>query len=1171
MRRIPVLLWQMVICVALVCPAAPPLVANPAQSTVRVECHTAFDDLYFYVGANVQKNTLRGTVSGAFQDPRGDDCVLVQLAGAAEDGKEKRVEMAVGVAQAAQLFRGASREPLKGFEDFLTDPDGTRVPFKYQVRLRGQLNGPASPDNGFTVELAIPWVELGGPPRPGAVFHFNVAVLAADDPTRVVASLSPEVTGEADLEQVERWSRIVFTDAPVSSVPGAPGAVVCSRVYTAKPLIDGVLAEGEWSRVTALQFEGRGTRRPTMLGSTASARARAPVTLRPARPVGRLLAPPSTIPGSRKSRQPWPRLVFARYRVDYQCDTRKNLPLRAVAMPSGQTLIATHPMDGTGPWFSYDRIDWHRIQMTRMREAHVDVAAVTFRPDRQGRLALTALTAALSALDTNRADHPRVCLWLNAEDLQPAAEAPRRALQALDDFLRCVPARYRLMVSLLESNGPGAAPVVVLSGTENADLEACIGALRGHAANPIVLTSGVETATADGYIPDASQEGYASARQGALHIGALYAGSLGRQPTEHPLARRSPTDYRASWRRALADAPDWVFIESWNDHTAGSEITPTVEYGLEYLDITAAHVIRFLSRGAFGGSIVAHNVPAQTVGGSTLGIRLTLRNHGTNVWTPEDTVVVFSWQGGPSIPPIPVPSAVSAGEFLEMNVRLPLPREEGTRRCTVSLRRVDKRRGLRPPGPLTAAELGSFETRVVAPASEMAGSVLTTTLTRAMESQSTYPVSVVLRNEGAATWMRNTTFVTARLLEQRDDQADVTLTDMADASVPLPEDVPPGSEYSVTVPITIARADGSPFRHSSDDSPRYFIRFDLDAVGEAPLTIPLDIREVELVETDPGVTFFNDYTPSRIPAGRRIPIPIGVRNRGSQTWLKDQVAVGYHWYFLDGTEAVWEDEVSPLRMDVPPGAEVGDIGAFLTAPPNDGAYWLVWDLRIGDTWASTLIGVRAYETRVALVQVIGGRLHFVDLAPVANIRAAAVNAPGVRGQFDEEERAFPAELTPPFAVNLPVPATIWLPEARSGTYRSRQMSFRWLPASGPSGVSCQGQSLTVNPPRQAFPVRRVHILAASIKPEERLEITLKFANGSEQLTTFPVKTWDSPPGPNDSVAFAMPYSRATRDGSTGPPVFAYWYVVNVKENTPLSSVVFGQRPAVRVLAMTLER
>ena len=47
---------------------------------------------------------------------------------------------------------------------------------------------------------------------------------------------------------------------------------------------------------------------------------------------------------------------------------------------------------------------------------------------------------------------------------------------------------------------------------------------------------------------------------------------------------------------------------------------------------------------------------------------------------------------------------------------------------------------------------------------------------------------------------------------------------------------------------------------------------------------------------------------------------------------------------------------------------------WITAPPFDGTYGLVWDVKVGDTWASTQAATRPFDERARTVQVRGGRL-----------------------------------------------------------------------------------------------------------------------------------------------------------------------------------------------------
>lgn len=54
--------------------------------------------------------------------------------------------------------------------------------------------------------------------------------------------------------------------------------------------------------------------------------------------------------------------------------------------------------------------------------------------------------------------------------------------------------------------------------------------------------------------------------------------------------------YLAQWEAALAAAPDWVLVTSWNEWHEGSEIEPSVEYGEKYLELTRQMTGRFLAK-----------------------------------------------------------------------------------------------------------------------------------------------------------------------------------------------------------------------------------------------------------------------------------------------------------------------------------------------------------------------------------------------------------------------------------------------------------------------------------------------------------------------------------------------------------------------------------------------
>lgn len=69
------------------------------------------------------------------------------------------------------------------------------------------------------------------------------------------------------------------------------------------------------------------------------------------------------------------------------------------------------------------------------------------------------------------------------------------------------------------------------------------------------------------------------------------------RPAPRPVTDRwGGETYRAQWREAIAAAPDWVLITSWNEWHEGSEIEPSVEYGSRALDDTATFSREFLGR-----------------------------------------------------------------------------------------------------------------------------------------------------------------------------------------------------------------------------------------------------------------------------------------------------------------------------------------------------------------------------------------------------------------------------------------------------------------------------------------------------------------------------------------------------------------------------------------------
>jgi glycoprotein endo-alpha-1,2-mannosidase len=72
--------------------------------------------------------------------------------------------------------------------------------------------------------------------------------------------------------------------------------------------------------------------------------------------------------------------------------------------------------------------------------------------------------------------------------------------------------------------------------------------------------------------------------------------NTGRPPPRPVTDRYGDKTYRALWREAIAAAPDYVLITSWNEWHEGSGIEPSVHYGSRFLEDTTAFAHAFLAR-----------------------------------------------------------------------------------------------------------------------------------------------------------------------------------------------------------------------------------------------------------------------------------------------------------------------------------------------------------------------------------------------------------------------------------------------------------------------------------------------------------------------------------------------------------------------------------------------
>ena len=90
---------------------------------------------------------------------------------------------------------------------------------KHAVFIDGTINCPEVKDQGWTVEIALPWSGLkdiaGGratPPRPGDTFRMTAYRCHHDRATRTAKGWTWSVMGNNNIHIPERWNDVVFVD-----------------------------------------------------------------------------------------------------------------------------------------------------------------------------------------------------------------------------------------------------------------------------------------------------------------------------------------------------------------------------------------------------------------------------------------------------------------------------------------------------------------------------------------------------------------------------------------------------------------------------------------------------------------------------------------------------------------------------------------------------------------------------------------------------------------------------------------------------------------------------------------------------------------------------------------------------------------------------------------------
>lgn len=1217
----------------------PAAAANSIDAVNRILGYTGWDDEFLYVAVAVNKPNIVGKNTEVFSHPLEDDAVIVSVQ-ADDDHKatartSHTVSIAISAQHGAQLYLGADAAPLyrdvtepgellKAIADKLKDqPEEAKKQsdailskiFKYEVQQRGIPRKDNSFAPGYTVELAIPWVDLGIKPTAGLRLGFNVVAQSKSPGSPPIQSLAPGVRNAVDVDNPSLWGTIVLgkTAAPTAGASlTAPLVPNTNRVE-----LNGELTPGEWNGLSLFEF-GELTTAHTgraALEATLAARTRLEFVPRPARPVIPVRTSEVTAPGALRH-QKVASLVLATYTYDYQGDPRKAAPAAQVTRSDNSSLLAHHPLDGAGPWFSYDRADWHRKQLAEARREGIDVLLPVYRGDSRSRQlyadkGLDVMVTALQALRQSGQDYPQIGLFLDTDsltealgahpDLQtPAAQAALYGM--IRDYYLHIPAEFRCVLPLSAENGGRMACPVFLSNAEaltgeNPSLLANLRArfIQDFPGYDLIVTGvgGFQgKLSLDGYFADSKAKEGLPSGNGWIKIATISAGySAARTFTDKALpARRDNDAYRTLWTAAMGKAPDWVLLDGWNDYTNGREITPSVEAGYSLADTTL-----FVSR-MFAGSthqpmkLISSNLPETLAPGASTTLSLRLQNSGLEEWggaKAPPLSVSYRWRGknGTSgvVGTVPLAGAVLAGQ--NVSVSLPIVADSG------------KNTPLAPGDYTLEVAIGNQKGSAACEIPVHIGvdrapnawnaTVVKSDLPILLENGGLYEVNATVRNDGSATWRKaDGVRIGIRLYDVKESAANgQTLTPIAtaDASTVLDKDVAPGQQATVRLVLPVTDPQGAPLKEL-ESGENCLVRWEVTPTNgaqtvaqsdAAPAGVSVAPTQVALVDFDFGVRFALDGTPAALPGGRRLPVRISLQNVGTETWRRDQVRIGYHWYFQDGTEYFFENETTPIPENVPPGSRTQEINAWVTPPPTDGLYWLVWDVKFGDTWASTVAGTRSGDSMVHAVQVTGDRLTFADLSKGYNTDGISDTENSAAASFDGQGRSFPAALLPPYPDAPIAPAGMWLPTDKTGSDSPRRIGFRWGPKEGKAKnmISCLGQKVELPKGSESF-CHFLHMIAASSSREARIDVKLIFeeptGGTSEDLYSIGVSPWDHPGETKDEIAALTPWHNE-KDGPKSGAVALYHYAIKVRSPRKLIAIQLPLAPDVKIAAITLEK
>jgi hypothetical protein len=1135
--------------------ALPAAALQTAASGPKAYGYLMWQEKYLLIGARVEDPMLSGTSGDLQVFPGNDDGLEISLLVPQPDGGQIAHRLAFSAAGGFAALVQAADGRWKTDNAWLQPP----ATMKFAVQLDGTINKSSDVDRGFTVEAAIPWEKLGGVPKPLAVLGFNFSVRARGE-SQSFTSWATAVTSEQENEDPSRWGRLLLIPGTATSEMEA-GLLPCSHTFQ-MPLIDGKLGAEEWLGASVLTLQ---------------------------KPVPEF----QPLPEAKRKSLETP-LLMAIYRYDY-------LPTLPTQTPDFSQFPYYQPKSAPGPWYSAGRAGWHREQIEEVQRAGIDILLADYSPEKSARENwsrgnLTALVDTLKALRAERRPYPLLGLYLDPKGLAEALGTPadlttergrRLFYDAIKEFYQQVPEALRAEIGNPVKN---QGFPVMLGAPENianwnADLFSYVeqafaadfsGSRLVWFADPAWKSKGGSGLLA--YPTLGGDQATSFDASGEAPVAVL---SPLQQQGRAEMSRIEPLDFRQQWNKLLALAPAYLIINSWNDFPRGNPVAPSRQEGFALVDTMQLLLAQAAQQAnqpvrlrkadlpvalAPGGrttmALELSNVSAEMIRSDEhigLDVRLLGKDGRTTIVRNNDVVPVKLPPGGITRLLVPIEAKGGDGRSLSKGDYLV---EIGLRRSSLAYLK----------SPLLSRDIAVFRIPLkVAEVPDYAFSLLDSSLRGNLKGGAQYTASVTLRNDGSRTWKPDDTRLFYQWNRVEDNwEAPAGGVEALQLKAPagrLAKEVKPGEVVILEAVIsTIAQKEPLPVSQP-DKLEHYGLVWGLESGGKAAAGQG-NATAIYIQKEDLGGYFVDSTTPGEMAAGKAYKVDIILTNRGPAPLLPENCALVAHWYYWDGSLARWPAASQPLAAALAPG-ESGKLTASVTAPAFPGPYYLVWDLKSGENYASGLPTSLDNESLHLPVMVQGNTCQALDLSQYGNVIAAASDHRRASGDFDGLGNSFPSEMLPPdLSGNTSglYPSDYYVPQAPDSL--RRDIVFRYPEKNGGlmKALSCRGQEI----PLPETPVARLHILGAGTGAGLTGSLLLTFADGHSESMPLTLASWLEPEAPEATLAFKSAFLRGARGDNFNQAVYLHHYVLSPAQPGVITTLRLPDNPEMKIFAITVE-